>query len=40
MCKIKDVKIFETHTMSGHIQLLVRILPNIIISSFMGYLKK
>jgi len=36
LCEMKDVEIIEAHTVSGHVQLLVIILPNIIISSFMG----
>lgn len=34
-----DVEIIEVHALPDHIQLLVRILPKMSISSFMCYLK-
>ena len=38
LCEMKDVKIIEALAMPDHIHMLVRILPKISISSFMGYL--
>jgi len=38
LCEMKDVEIIGAHAMPDHIHMLVRILPKISISSFMGYL--
>ncbi len=39
LCKRKGVEIIETECCPDHIHMLVRIPPNISVSSFMGYLK-
>ncbi len=39
LCNYKGVEILEEHQMPDHIRMLVRILPKISVSSFMGYLK-
>ena len=39
LCDYKGVEIVETHAMSDHIHMLVKIPPKIAVSSFMGYLK-
>lgn len=39
LCVYKDVEIIETHAMSDHIHMMIRIPPKISVSSFMGYLK-
>ncbi|MGL9743951.1 transposase [Enterococcus sp. DIV1286c] len=38
LCEMKDVEIIGAHAIPDHIHMLVRILPKISISSFMGYL--
>lgn len=38
-CAYKDVAIIETHSMSDHIHILVKIPPKMSVSNFMGYLK-
>ena len=39
LCSWKQVKIIEAEVCPDHIHMLVRIPPNISVSSFMGYLK-
>ena len=39
LCKRKGVEIVEAEMCSDHVHMLVRIPPNISVSSFMGYLK-
>ena len=39
LCKRKGVEIIEAECCPDHIHMLVRIPPNISVSSFMGYLK-
>lgn len=39
LCKRKGVEIIEADWCVDHIHMLVRILPNISVSTFMGYLK-
>ena len=39
LCKRKGVRIVEAEMCSDHVHMLVRIPPNISVSSFMGYLK-
>ena len=39
LCSYKGVQIIEGHVMPDHIHILVSILPKMIVSSFMGYLK-
>ena len=39
LCKRKGVEIIETEMCLDHVHMLVRIPPNISVSSFMGYLK-
>ena len=39
LCKRKGVEIIEAEMCSDHVHMLVRIPPNISVSSFMGYLK-
>lgn len=39
LCEYKGVEIMESHAMSDHIHMLLRIPPKIAVSSFMGYLK-
>ena len=39
LCEWKDVKILETECCPDHIHMLLKILPKISVSSFMGYLK-
>jgi len=39
LCKRKGVEIIEAECCRDHIHMLVRIPPNISVSSFMGYLK-
>ena len=39
LCEQKDVQIIEAEACPDHIHMLVRIPPNISVSSFMGYLK-
>ena len=39
LCKRKGVEIIEAEMCPDHVHMLVRIPPNISVSSFMGYLK-
>ena len=39
LCSYKGVQIIEGHVMPDHVHILVSILPKMIVSSFMGYLK-
>ena len=39
LCKRKGVEIIEAEMCSDHVHMLVRIPPNISVSSFIGYLK-
>ena len=39
LCKRKGVEIIEAEMCRDHVHMLVRIPPNISVSSFMGYLK-
>ena len=39
LCKRKGVEIVEAEMCPDHVRMLVRIPPNISVSSFMGYLK-
>ena len=39
LCKRKGVEIIEAEICPDHVHMLVRIPPNISVSSFMGYLK-
>ena len=39
LCKRKGVEIIEAECCRDHVHMLVRIPPNISVSSFMGYLK-
>lgn len=39
LCMYKNVGIIEAHAMKDHIHMLVKIPPNLSVSSFMGYLK-
>lgn len=39
LCKRKGVEIIEAECCRDHIHMLVRIPPNLSVSSFMGYLK-
>jgi putative transposase len=39
LCKRKGVEIVEAEICPDHVHMLVRIQPNISVSSFMGYLK-
>lgn len=39
LCKRKGVEIVEAEICPDHVHMLVRIPPNISVSSFMGYLK-
>ncbi len=39
LCKRKGVEIIEAEMCQDHVHMLVRIPPNISVSSFMGYLK-
>ncbi len=37
LCKYKGVEILEGHMMSDHVHLLISILPEMSVSSFMGF---
>ena len=39
LCKRKGVEIIEAEMCADHVHMLVRIPPNISVSSFIGYLK-
>ena len=40
LCDYKNVEIIEAHAMPDHIHMLLKILPKISVSGFMGYLKR